>query len=131
MFLDNNEYKKAKKKKSGVYRRMKAVSNALSNERYRTRYVLRYNITALPKDLQEIVLYSVVTSGKHGVRVMQRLLGTIPDGVVGPVTTRAMYKAKFSKKEFKEAILTRYKKFRSWKKYGKKLTKRFEQLVKE
>ena len=93
-------------------------------------YGEKYGIESLPQGVQEIVLHGVVNSEGHAIKVMQKLLGVTADGSVGPNTKKAMTKARFTKQEFKDALLNKYKTFSTWKTFGKGWTNRFERLAK-
>lgn len=109
---------------------MKNLTKKKADEIIWKNYGEKYGIDSLPRELQEIVLHGVVNSEGHAVKIMQKLLGVAADGSVGPMTKRAMAKARFTKKEFKDALLAKYKTFSSWKDFGKGWTNRFERLAK-
>lgn len=96
---------------------------------YEKEFYTSKGIDKLPKDLQEIVFHGVVNSGGHAISVVQGLLGLKQDGIVGPKTMEAMTNAKFTKQEFKDALLNKYKTFDTWKKHGQGWTNRFEDLA--
>ena len=108
---------------------MKKLSKKEANEIMWKDFGEKYKVEALPRDLQEIVLHGVVNSRGHAIKVMQNLLGVEADGSVGPNTLKAMQKAKFTKKDFKDALLRKYRTFGSWKDFGKGWTNRFERLA--
>ena len=109
---------------------MKALTTEQANEIYKVNYYDKYGIGELPNDVQEIAFHGVVNSGSHAIKVIQTLLGLEADGKLGPKTIEAMKTAKFTKKEFKDALLEKYKTFSTWDTHGKGWTKRFENLAK-
>jgi lysozyme family protein len=108
---------------------MKDLTKAEASAMYKKDYYDKYGIGSLPKDLQEIVLHSVVNSGRNGIKVVQELLGTSVDGSAGPNTKAAMSKAKFTKQEFKDRLMKKYKGFKTWKTHGKGWDRRFQELA--
>lgn len=96
---------------------------------YKKEFYTSKGIDKLPKELQEIVFHGVVNSGGHAISVVQGLLGLKQDGIVGPKTMEAMANAKFTKQEFKDALLNKYKTFDTWKEHGQGWTNRFEDLA--
>lgn len=109
---------------------MKNLSKEDAQEVLWNRYYEKKGLENLPSNVQEIVFHGVVTGEGHAIKVMQELMGITADGSVGPNTIKAMKKAKFTKKEFKDALLKKYKTFKGWKTQGKGWTNRFEDLAK-
>ena len=109
---------------------MKSLTKDKAKEIYEKVFYTDINIDKLPKDVQEIVFHGVVNSKKHAIKVVQKLLGLKEDGVVGPKTIEAMKNADFTKEEFKDALLDKYKTFKTWDKHGEGWTNRFEELAK-
>jgi hypothetical protein len=108
---------------------MKDLTKVEANAIYKKDYYDKYGIDSLPKDLQEIVLHSVVNSGSHGIKVVQEMLGIDVDGVAGPNTKAAMNKATFTKQEFKDKLMEKYKSFKTWETHGKGWDSRFQELA--
>ena len=109
---------------------MKALTKKEARGILKKKYWDKFSVGVLPKDLQPIVFNAVVNSGSHAVKVMQELLGVTADGAVGPKTIEKMKTAAFTKKEFKDDLLKKYKTFKTWKDHGKGWTKRFTDLAK-
>jgi len=110
---------------------MKALTKEKAEDILMKRFYDKPRLNALPPELQEIVYNGVVNSEKHAIKVMQTLLGVEPDGIVGEKTEKAMRKAKFTKVQFKDALLKKYKTFNTWNVHGKGWTNRFEKLAKD
>lgn len=108
---------------------MKNLTQDEARDMYKADYYDKFGIESLPKDLQEIVLHSVVNSGSNGAKVVQDLLGVKSDGIVGKQTKAAMKDAKFTKQEFKDALMDKYKTFKTWDDHGKGWDKRFQKLA--
>jgi len=70
-----------------------------------TQYYDNYNISDLPDDTQEIVFHAVYMGGSRGVRAVQNLTGSTPDGVMGPNTRTAMQEATFTPQEYRDEYL--------------------------
>jgi hypothetical protein len=96
---------------------------------YKANYYDRFGIGSLPKNLQEITLHSVVNSGGHGAKVIQKMLGVAEDGVIGPKTREAMKDANFSRQEFADELLKKYKTFKTWDTHGEGWSNRFNRLA--
>lgn len=109
---------------------MKSLTKDKAKEIYEKVFYTDMGIDKLPKDVQEIVFHGVVNSKGHAIKVVQKLLGLKEDGVVGPKTIEAMKNADFTKEEFKDALLNKYKTFKTWDKHGEGWTNRFEELAK-
>lgn len=109
---------------------MKALTKEDAATIYKDQYYDKYGVSSLPKDKREIYMHAVVNSGGHGVKVAQGLLGLSADGVVGPNTKKAMESADFTKQEFKNKLLKKYKTFDTWDTHGEGWTDRFEKLAK-
>lgn len=109
---------------------MKALTKDKAKEIYEKVFYTDMGIDKLPKDVQEIVFHGVVNSKGHAIKVVQKLLGLKEDGVVGPKTIEAMKNANFTKEQFKDALLDKYKTFKTWDKHGEGWTNRFEKLAK-
>lgn len=109
---------------------MKSLTKDKAKEIYEKVFYTDMGIDKLPKDVQEIVFHGVVNSKGHAIKVVQKLLGLKEDGVVGPKTMEAMKNADFTKEEFKDALLDKYKTFKTWDKHGEGWTNRFEELAK-
>lgn len=108
---------------------MKNLTAEEASNIYKERYVQQYGIDALPTDLQEIVFHGVINSGGHAIKVVQGLLGLKQDGVVGPVTREAMQNADFTREQFRDALLNKYRTFRTWSDHGRGWTNRFNALA--
>ena len=109
---------------------MKALTQDQANDIFINKYYKGMGIDTLPPRLQEIALHGVVNSGGHAIKVMQKLLGVQADGVAGPNTRKAMSEAEFTKNDFAEALLKKYKTFKTWDTHGKGWTNRFRGLAK-
>jgi len=109
---------------------MKNLTKADAAAIYKKNYVTNFGIDLLPVDLQEIVFHSVVNGGTHGLKVVQGLIGVPQTGRLDPATKEGMRKATFTKTQFKDALLTKYKGFRTWGKHGTGWTNRFTHLAK-
>lgn len=109
---------------------MKNLTKEEATSIYNKNYVDKYGVNYLPTELREIYLHSVVNSGRGGSKTLQGLLGVQQTGFVGDETKAAMKNASFSKKEFKDALLKRYKTFKTWEEHGDGWTTRFEKLAK-
>lgn len=108
---------------------MKGLSKEVAADIAFNDYYERFNISALPEDLQEIVFHSVYLGESRGVKAMQRLLGVTVDGAVGPETTEAMRTADFSKEDFRDAFIEELRKTKTWDEHGKGWTNRFNELA--
>jgi len=110
---------------------MKALTKDKAEDILMKRFYDKPKLNALPSELQEIVYNGVVNSERHAIKVMQTLLGVKADGIVGKKTEKAMKNAKFTKVQFKDALLKKYKTFNTWNVHGKGWTNRFEKLAKD
>lgn len=116
---------------------MKSLTKEKAKEIAGQYFYDRFEIDALPSDLQEIVFHAVYMGETRGVRALQNLLGLTPDGVLGPKTKAAMQNATFTKAEFKDEFLRELregtkgysKPAASWKDHGKGWTNRYNALV--
>ena len=84
---------------------MRGLSQATAREIAATKYYDAYNISDLPDDIQEIVFHAVYMGGSRGVRAVQNLTGSTPDGVMGPNTRTAMQEATFTPQEYRDEYL--------------------------
>jgi hypothetical protein len=108
---------------------MKALRKEDARGIYKKQYYDKFGISSLPKHLQEITLHAVVNSGGHGAKVIQKMLGVAEDGVIGPNTREAMKDASFSKQEFADELLNKYKTFKTWGTHGEGWSNRFNRLA--
>lgn len=109
---------------------MRNLTKETARDIYKNNYWDKFSMDSLPEDLQPIVFNAVVNSQGHAVKVMQKLLGVEEDGVVGPETREAMKSATFTKEQFKDNLLEKYKTFSTWPQHGKGWTNRFTELAK-
>lgn len=109
---------------------MKGLTQETARDIAFKNYYDRFNIEALPEDLQEIVFHGVYLGESRAVKAMQSLLGVSVDGAVGPQTTEAMRNATFTKEEFRDAFLEQLRKTKTWDEHGKGWTNRFNELAK-
>ena len=109
---------------------MRNLTKDTARDIYKNNYWDKFGMASLPEDLQPIVFNAVVNSQGHAVKVMQKLLGVEEDGVVGPKTREAMKSATFTKEQFKDSLLEKYKTFATWDEHGKGWTNRFTELAK-
>ncbi len=109
---------------------MKDLSKDAAESILMKRFYDKPRLYALPEGLQEIVYNGVVNSEGHAIKVMQGLLGVTVDGVVGDETEAAMKNATFTKEQFRDALLAKYKTFVTWDKHGRGWTNRFNKLAK-
>lgn len=108
---------------------MKNLTAEEASNIYKERYVTQFGIDELPRDVQEIVFHGVINSGGHAIKAVQQLLGLKQDGVVGPKTREAMRNADFTREQFRDALLSRYRGFRTWPEHGRGWTNRFNALA--
>ena len=109
---------------------MRNLTKDTARDIYKNNYWDKFSMDSLPEDLQPIVFNAVVNSQGHAVKVMQKLLGVEEDGVVGPKTREAMKSATFTKEQFKDNLLEKYKTFATWPQHGEGWTNRFTELAK-
>lgn len=108
---------------------MKGLSKEVAADIAFNDYYERFNIEALPEELQEIVFHSVYLGGGRGVKALQELLGVTVDGAVGPETTEAMRNADFTKEQFRDTFLQQLRRLNTWDEHGKGWTNRFNELA--
>jgi lysozyme family protein len=84
---------------------MRDLSEDTAREIAATQYYDRYNIADLPNETQEIVFHAVYMGGSRGVRAVQNLTGSTPDGIMGPNTRQAMRDSTFTPQEFRDEYL--------------------------
>jgi lysozyme family protein len=109
---------------------MRNLTKDTARDIYKNNYWDKFSMDSLPEDLQPIVFNAIVNSQGHAVKVMQKLLGVEEDGVIGPKTREAMKSATFTKEQFKDNLLEKYKTFATWAEHGKGWTNRFTELAK-
>tara|TARA_S200002703_G_scaffold154439_1_gene157211 strand:+ start:1232 stop:2323 length:1092 start_codon:yes stop_codon:yes gene_type:complete len=109
---------------------MRNLTKDTARDIYKNNYWDKFSMDSLPEDLQPIVFNAVVNSQGHAVKVMQKLLGVEEDGIIGPKTREAMKSATFTKEQFKDSLLEKYKTFATWAEHGKGWTNRFTELAK-
>ena len=84
---------------------MRGLTQDTAREIAATQYYDTYNISDLPDETQEIVFHSVYMGGSRGVRAIQNLTGSTPDGIMGPNTRTAMQESTFTPQEFRDEYL--------------------------
>ena len=84
---------------------MRSLTQDTARDIAATQYYDNYNISDLPDDTQEIVFHAVYMGGSRGVRAVQNLTGSTPDGVMGPNTRTAMQESTFTPQEFRDEYL--------------------------
>ena len=84
---------------------MRGLTQDTAREIAATQYYDTYNISDLPDETQEIVFHAVYMGGSRGVRAVQNLTGSTPDGVMGPNTRTAMQESTFTPQEFRDEYL--------------------------
>lgn len=84
---------------------MRGLTQDTAREIAATQYYDTYNISDLPDETQEIVFHAVYMGGSRGVRAIQNLTGSTPDGIMGPNTRTAMQESTFTPQEFRDEYL--------------------------
>ena len=84
---------------------MRGLTQDTAREIAATQYYDAYSISDLPDETQEIVFHAVYMGGSRGVRAVQNLTGSTPDGVMGPNTRTAMQESTFTPQEFRDEYL--------------------------
>lgn len=71
---------------------VKLVTPALAKQIYLEHYYRKPGIDKLPEEIQASVFDMYVNSGSNAIKILQRMVGTNPDGALGPITYAATKK---------------------------------------
>jgi len=80
---------------------------------YHSKYFLANNLDKLPVRTSAVVFDYAVQSGNRGVKALQKAVGTVPDGKIGPKTLAALsaYIAENGEDALLDAIMTERREF--------------------
>lgn len=88
---------------------MKEVTDAEAREIFKQDYYYRPKIDQLPENIQDTVFDMYINSGSNAIKILQRMVGATPDGVIGPQTLAAVADANITRDAYADARIEFYK----------------------
>ncbi len=88
---------------------MKEVTDAEAREIFKRDYYYRPKIDQLPEYIQDTVFDMYINSGSNAIKILQRMVGATPDGVIGPQTLAAVADANITRDAYADARIEFYK----------------------
>jgi len=79
-------------------------------EIFKNEYFYKPKINKLPLELQSSVLDMQINSGPNAIKILQKLVGTKQDGIIGPITLKALKDNPVTVNEYADARIEYYKK---------------------
>ena len=108
---------------------MKNLDQKTISTIYKEEFYKRYKIYKLPKELQTVAMHALVTGGPKTIKYLQELAGTKQDMLIGDKTIKAIKDKGITAEQLKNKVLSKYKKFDSWKDFGNGWTNRFNDII--
>lgn len=88
---------------------MKEVTDAEAREIFKQDYYYRPKIDQLPEYIQDTVFDMYINSGSNAIKILQRMVGATPDGIIGPQTLAAVANADITRNAYADARIEFYK----------------------
>jgi len=89
---------------------IKNVTEQEARDIFKEEYFYKPKIDKLPMDLQASVFDMQINSGSNAIKILQKLVGTKQDGIIGPKTLKALEDNPVSVNEYADARIEYYNK---------------------
>ena len=89
---------------------IKNVTEQEARDIFKEEYFYKPKLDKLPMDLQASVFDMQINSGSNAIKILQKLVGTKQDGIIGPKTLKALEDNPVSVNEYADARIEYYNK---------------------
>jgi len=89
---------------------IKNLTEEEAREIFKNEYFYKPKINQLPLELQPSVLDMQINSGPNAIKILQKLVGTKQDGIIGPITLKALQDKPVTVNQYADARIEYYKK---------------------
>ena len=89
---------------------IKNLTEEEAREIFKDEYFYKPKINKLPLELQPSVLDMQINSGPNAIKILQKLVGTKQDGIIGPITLKALKDNPVTVNQYADARIEYYKK---------------------
>ena len=89
---------------------IKNLTEEEAREIFKNEYFYKPKINKLPLELQPSVLDMQINAGPNAIKILQKLVGTKQDGIIGPITLKALKDNPVTVNQYADARIEYYKK---------------------